>query len=55
MKFISSQQASATGMTEPIFASVIAWIVMSESLTSWQLIGGAITLTGIAVGENARR
>lgn len=55
MKFISSQQASATGMTEPIFASVIAWIVMSESLTPWQLVGGAITLTGIAVGENARR
>lgn len=55
MKYISSQQASATGMTEPIFASIIAWVVMSENLTTWQLVGGAITLTGIAVGENARR
>ncbi len=55
MKYISSQQASATGMTEPIFASIIAWVVMSENLTTWQLFGGAITLTGIAIGENARR
>ncbi len=55
MKFITSQQASATGMTEPIFASIIAWVVMSENLTTWQMIGGVITLTGIAVGENARR
>ncbi|MEN9692536.1 MAG: hypothetical protein RLZZ330_180 [Actinomycetota bacterium] len=55
MQFITSQQASATGMTEPIFASIVAWIVMSEQLSTWQLIGGAITLTGIAVGENARR
>ena len=55
MKYISSQQASATGMTEPIFASIIAWVVMSENLTTWQLVGGAITLTGIAIGENARR
>lgn len=55
MRFISSQQASATGMTEPIFASIVAWIVMSEQLSTWQLVGGAITLTGIAVGENARR
>lgn len=55
MKYISSQQASATGMTEPIFASIIAYVVMSENLTTWQIIGGAITLSGIAVGENARR
>ena len=55
MKYISSQQASATGMTEPIFASIIAYFVMSENLTTWQIIGGAITLSGIAVGENARR
>ena len=55
MKYISSSQASATGMTEPIFASIIAWVVMSEQLTTWQILGGAITLLGIAVGENARR
>lgn len=55
MKYISSSQASATGMTEPIFASIIAWVVMAETLTTWQIIGGAVTLFGIAVGENARR
>ena len=55
MKHISSQAASATGMTEPVIASIVAWIVLSEILTGWQIIGGLVTLGGIAIAENSRR
>jgi drug/metabolite transporter (DMT)-like permease len=55
MQDISAQQASAVGMTEPVLASVIAWLVMGESLSAWQIAGGIITMSGIALGEHARR
>jgi len=55
MKHISAQQASAMGMTEPVIASLIAWLVLHETLTGWQLLGGVVTLSGIAIAENARR
>ena len=54
LRHISSQQASATGMTEPVMASLVAWLVMGELLSGWQIIGGAITLSGIFLAEWAR-
>jgi drug/metabolite transporter (DMT)-like permease len=54
MKHISAQQASAIGMTEPVLASVVAWLVMGETLSLWQVVGGLVTLTGIGVAEAAR-
>lgn len=55
MRFISSQQASAVGMTEPVLASIIAWLVLGEVLSGWQILGGVVTLAGIAIAEFARR
>ena len=55
MKYISAQAASATGMTEPVIASIVAWLVLGELLTGWQIIGGLVTLAGIGIAENARR
>jgi len=55
MQHISAQQASAMGMTEPVLASLVAWIVMSEFLSAWQIVGGIVTLAGIAIAEVARK
>ncbi len=52
---ITAAQASATGMTEPVLASLFAWLAMGEVLSTWQVIGGAVTLAGIVIGENAKR
>lgn len=55
MRYISAQQASAAGMTEPVLASLVAWLVLGEVLSGWQIIGGAVTLAGIGIAEFARR
>lgn len=55
MNHITAQQASAVGMTEPVLASVVALIVMGEVLSTWQIVGGLVTLTGIGIAEAARQ
>lgn len=55
MNHITAQQASAVGMTEPVLASVVALIVMGEVLSTWQIVGGLVTLAGIGLAEAARQ
>ena len=55
MRYLSAQQASAAGMTEPVLASLVAWLVLGEVLSGWQILGGVVTLSGIAIAEVARR
>jgi drug/metabolite transporter (DMT)-like permease len=55
IKHLSAQQASATGMTEPILASIVAWIILGEVLSGWQILGGLVTLSGILLAEYARK
>lgn len=55
MQFISAQQASAMGLTEPVMASTVAWIVLGEFLSGFQILGAVVTLMGITIAERARR
>lgn len=55
MQFINAQQASAMGLTEPVLASIVAWLVLSEFLSGWQILGAAVTLAGITIAEWARK
>jgi hypothetical protein len=55
MNHITAQQASAVGMTEPVLASAVALVVMGEVLSTWQIIGGLVTLAGIGIAETARQ
>jgi len=41
-------------MTEPVIASVIAWIFLGEILTPVQIVGGAVVLVGIVLAETSR-
>lgn len=52
--FLSASQASIIGMTEPLLASIIAWLVLGEVLTPIQIAGGAIVLVGVYIAERAR-
>jgi len=45
---LGSRLASFVGLLEVVFASLLAWLVLGESLTPLQLIGGALILGGIA-------
>jgi drug/metabolite transporter (DMT)-like permease len=41
-------------MTEPIIATVLAWIVLGEVLTPMQLAGASIVLGGVLLAERNR-
>lgn len=41
--------ASFVGLTEVLFATVFAWLLLSQRLTTGQLLGGALVLAGIAL------
>lgn len=54
MRHLRASQASVVGLTEPLFAILVAWIVLSEALSLVQLIGGAFILTGVVLAEKSR-
>lgn len=54
MQHLRASQASVVGMTEPIIATAIAWLVLGEVLSPAQLLGAAIVLGGILLVERNR-
>jgi drug/metabolite transporter (DMT)-like permease len=51
---LSAGTSSVIGMIEPIFAGVIAWVLLNEALSGIQLIGCAVVLFGIYLADKAR-
>jgi len=51
---LSAGTSSVIGMIEPIFAGVIAWIILNEALSGVQLIGCAVVLLGIYLADTAK-
>jgi drug/metabolite transporter (DMT)-like permease len=51
MQHLRASQASVVGMTEPIFATVVAWIALGEAFTPAQVAGAAIVLGAVLVAE----
>ena len=54
MRHITAAQASSFGMTEPVVASIIAWLLIGESLSTWQVIGIGVAGVGILYAERSR-
>ena len=54
LRHLRATQASVVGMSEPVIASVIAWIFLGEVLTPIQMVGGAVVLVGIVLAETSR-
>lgn len=54
LKYLRASQASTVGLTEPLLAILIAWIVLGESLTVLQMVGGVLILTGVVIAERSR-
>jgi drug/metabolite transporter (DMT)-like permease len=54
MRHISATRAGITAMVEPVVASVVAWVWLDETLSTTQLVGGAIVLAGIVLAQSAR-
>ena len=43
------------GMLEPVAAAATAWVVLGESMTALQLVGGVVVLAGVLLAEAARQ
>ncbi len=46
--------AGLVATVEPVFASIVAWLWLEQVLTGWQIAGGLVVLTGIALAQTAR-
>ena len=55
LKYIPASQGSVIAMTEPVIAGGIAWVVLGETLSAIQLLGGMTVLVGIYLTERARQ
>jgi drug/metabolite transporter (DMT)-like permease len=54
MRHLRASQASVVGLTEPLLAILVAWVVLSEALSVVQLVGGALILGGVVLAERSR-
>jgi drug/metabolite transporter (DMT)-like permease len=54
VKGIGAARAGLIGMTEPVAAAAAAWLVLGESMTAVQVMGGCIVLAGVALAETSR-
>lgn len=54
LQYLRASQASTIGLTEPLFAIIIAWLLLDEALTVIQILGGVLILTGVVIAERSR-
>jgi drug/metabolite transporter (DMT)-like permease len=54
MRHITATRAGILAMVEPVFASLVAYGWLDETLDGTQLVGGAIVLCGILLAQSAR-
>jgi drug/metabolite transporter (DMT)-like permease len=54
LRHIPATRAGVTAMFEPVAGAVVAWAWLGESLTTIQIVGGAVVLMGILLAQTAR-
>ncbi len=54
IKLIPAARVGLAATTEPVFATVAAWIVLGERLEPLQLAGGVLVLAAIVVTQSLR-
>jgi drug/metabolite transporter (DMT)-like permease len=45
--------SSVTLLVQPVAAAIFAWLLLGEVLDVWQVVGGALALTGITIARRA--
>jgi drug/metabolite transporter (DMT)-like permease len=54
LRHLSATQAGVTATAEPLLAAIVGWMWLGQTLSSAQLVGGALVLGGIALAQSAR-
>lgn len=47
--FLPASMVSATLLAQPVLAAIIAFFMLGENLTIWNILGGAVVVTGIYI------
>lgn len=55
LRRIGAQRAGIVGTTEPLWAAIIGLVLLGETFTGMQAVGGLIVLAGVVVAETSRR
>ena len=51
---IGADGASVTAMIEPIIAGAVAWVLLGQSLSPLQILGGLVVLAAVAWAQVSR-
>jgi drug/metabolite transporter (DMT)-like permease len=54
LRHLPPTAAGLVATVEPVFASIVAWSWLEQVLSGWQVVGGAVVLTGIVLALTAR-
>ncbi|RZQ59798.1 EamA family transporter [Amycolatopsis suaedae] len=49
LRHLPAPVASVLGLCEPLVATALAWFLLGEALTWWQVLGAAVLLTGATI------
>ena len=52
LRHLPATSVGILGMIEPVIATAVAWLVLSETLNLPQLAGGALVLAGVVAGRD---
>lgn len=55
LQYIEATKASVTSTLEPVVAAVVAWLVLGESLTGTQMMGGLLVIGAIVLAQKPVR
>lgn len=51
---LSPQVAGVVACLEAVVATVLAWVLLGEYLATWQIVGGALVLSGAFIAQTSR-
>jgi drug/metabolite transporter (DMT)-like permease len=54
LRHLPATSVGIVGMVEPLIATAVAWLALSETLNAAQLTGGVLVLLGVLLAETAR-
>ena len=55
LRYLSAAYVTVALLSEPIGASLLAWILLNEHPTTLEMLGGTLILAGIAIASRAER
>lgn len=53
LAWLPATLSSLTLLIQPVVASILAWLLLGESLTAWQIAGGFIVIAGITLARRS--